>query len=360
MPWKVLPLKEVSHQHIAAWKRLQAQSIFGTSPFTSYEFCQAVDTTRGGVYVSILEENSAVEAIFPFQRRFKSFPNIAEKVGGHMSDYFEVIGAAPRTFSKEELLTAGNLSVFCIDHMPIEGNQTPTNGGEITQGIKVELGNFANYLECLQNSERQFFKRVCRMSKQLEEAIGGPLTFSWNSDNPSRELSHLIKEKRKQYKETGAQDALGPSWTIHLLDHLICEKSEDLEALVSTLYCGDKWLASHLSLRYGRTLHSWFPVFNHEFRRFGSGHILFLNIFKTATALGISTIDFGAGDIQYKRKYLGIKYNLLKIALRRTNLVGISHRAAQSFFWRLKPITRQLRISKANSDHSESDPELTK
>lgn len=334
--WSTLKIGNLTARQIDMWHQLHAQETELKSPFTTYEFCRAVNNVRGTVFVSILQDGDEIQAILPFERNYRLIPRIAQKPGGHLSDCFGIIGGMCHPLDEQKLLKAMGLSVFSFDHLPLQENGLPVWEGAVAQGLRVELPGFNNYVEHLRSTNKKFVKEVERLSSQLVQKHG-PMEFQWQSASPSLELGRLIDRKRSQYLRTGHRDALKPAWTRNLLSELLATQNKNCEEILSTLYCGDTWIASNVALRTGELLHIWFPVFNRDFRRFGPGHILFFKLLEAAAARGVRVVDFGGGVSPYKRKYSGTEYPLFKGALRRFDLLSVAHRAAQSLRWRVRP-----------------------
>jgi len=337
MRWSTLKIGELTPSQVDAWHRLHGCETALKSPFTTYEFCKAVDKVRGNVFVSILEGRNKIQAIFPFERAHRLMPGIARKPGGHLSDCFGIIGNMHYPLDERELLKASELSVFSFDHLPLENNGLPVWRGTVSNGIRVDVPSFAEYVARLQRVNKKFVKEVERHGHQLVQQFG-PMDFQWQTLNPAFELERLIDRKRSQYLKSHRPDALKEQWARALLSELLSTKDENCEAILSTLYCGDTWVASNLALRSGELLHIWFPAFNRLLRRFGPGHILFLKLFEAAEARGVHQFDFGGGVVPYKRKYAGQEYPLFKGSLRRFNVLSLAHKVAQSLSWKLRPL----------------------
>ncbi len=340
MRWSTLKIQDLTPNQIETWHKLHSQETTLRSPFTTYEFCHAVDKVRGNVFVSILENRGEIQAIFPFERSHKLIPGIARKPGGHLSDCFGIIGGARHLLNEREILKSAGLSVFSFDHLPLQENVLPVWRGTVSHGIRIELANFGDYVERLRKTNKKRVKEVERRSDQLVERYGA-MDFQWQAAEPCFELERLIDRKRSQYLKSGFDDALKPLWARLLLSELIGNRHDNCEAILSTLHCGDTWIASNLALRTEELLHIWFPVFNPLLRRFGPGHILFFNLFESAAARGIRVIDFGGGVSAYKKKYGGVEYPLFKGSLRRNNLLSVAHQVAQSLSWRIRQFRGQ-------------------
>jgi len=337
MRWSTFRLVDLTSSHIERWRELHKQETALRSPFTTYEFCRSVDRVRGQVFVSVLEHRGKSQAFFAFERSSRYFPGIARKPGGHLSDCYGIIGGSRQPLREQELLRAAGLSVFSFDHVPVQEQGMPVWRGIISHGLRVELADFDSYIQQLRNKNKKFVKDVERLGHQLVQQYG-PVDFRWQTTNQSFELERLIDRKRSQYLNSGNQDALQPAWTRRLLSELLDAQETDCQAILSTLYCGETWIASNLALVSGDLLHIWFPVYNRQVRRFGPGHILFFNILKSAADRGLRSVDFGGGVASYKKKYDGYEYPLLKGSIRRPDLLSIGHAVAQSMSWRLRPL----------------------
>jgi CelD/BcsL family acetyltransferase involved in cellulose biosynthesis len=324
---------DLSVSALGSWAELLDQKEQYPSPFLAPEFSKAMNHVSGNVFVASVGRGGGA-AFLPFQRR-TLMPFIGDKVGGRMSDICGVIGGAQTHYREEEILAAAGLSVFCFDHWLQPGCPLPKKETVETAGTRVSFDSAEAYFSNLQKLDRKFVNEVHRLEGQLSEA-NGPLRFEWQSSRPQVELDRVIAEKRRQYAQSNVEDALAGAWPRALLKTLMETRSKDFEAVMSTIHCGDQWIASHFGLRYRNVLHIWFPVYNDDFRRFGPGHILLFKIFQQANALGVTQFDFGAGVSAYKKKYRGTDYSLAKGALKKANLTALAHTVAQSTKWRIQ------------------------
>ena len=333
-----IPFDDLTASDLASWTAVLQGERF-SSPFLAPEFCKAANQVSGNVFVASL--GSRDDAVFfPFQRR-GYLPTIADKVGGHMSDWCGIVGSGKNRFGEREILAATGLSVFCFDHWPQA--ECPISSERVveTQGTKVVVENPQTYFADLRAKDRKFVNEVERLERQLTESFG-KVRFEWHSTRSEMELERLIVEKRKQYEQSKVADALSSSWSQNLLRALLATRSKDFDAVMSTIYCGDNWLASHFGLRFGNVLHVWFPVYNADFRRFGPGHMILFKIIAHGLSIGIREFDFGVGLASYKKKYGGVVYSVAKGNLKARDLTSFAHSAAQSIKWRIQ---RQVAIS---------------
>ena len=72
--------------------------------------------------------------------------------------------------------------------------------------------------------------------------------------------------------------------------------------MLSGLYAGDHLVAAHFGLRSDGVLHWWFPVYDPDLARFGPGWLLLRQLVLAGPDLGVTRIDLGRGDDEYKRR----------------------------------------------------------
>ena len=251
-----------------------------------------------------------------------------------MSDFFGVVGNLRTEFDPDKLLRAAGLSALRFDHgMPI---LCPFSfeDAETRHGTRLRTENFAQFKERLLGTNKKFVKSVLYRERRLCKELGA-IEFSWKSAAPE-ELDRMITTKRRQYARTRVADSLAEAWKRDLLHRLLAlPPAADCEAVLSTLHAGGNWIASKLSLVCTDTLHSWFSVYDPQYRRYGPGHLVWFKVIEMGCAKGINTFDFGEGESDYKAEYEGESYELWKGVLRRNTLSGLSERVLQSLEWRL-------------------------
>ncbi|HVT23746.1 MAG TPA: GNAT family N-acetyltransferase [Rhizomicrobium sp.] len=327
-------ISELVEDDIRLWSALQRDASLTRTPFLSYGFAQAVQDTRGDTFAVALEDRGKIVGYFPFQyMKHRSLLRVAEKIGGHMSDFFDIVGSANHAFTGAELLRAADLAAFRFDHLPAEFSHFSTGETVSSHGMRVTLQDFSAYAATLAKAQSKFSNAIHRGERQMNADIGDVI-FSWQCENRQAELERLINVKREQYARTGVKDALAPPWTRALFHRLLEGETRDVQVVLSTLYAGSTWISTCLCLGYAETLHIWFPVYNADFRRYSPGNVLFLKLFEHGAAAGYRQFDFGEGVAEYKRRFLSDEYKVLQGANRSPSLLGFLDRIAQSAEWR--------------------------
>ncbi len=74
--------------------------------------------------------------------------------------------------------------------------------------------------------------------------------------------------------------------------------------MLSTLHAGDQLIAVHLGMRSDGVLHTWFPAYNRAFAKYSPGMMLFVEMARAGSTLGIRRIDLGKGLERHKRSLM--------------------------------------------------------
>ena len=200
-------------------------------------------------------------------------------------------------------------------------------------GLQIQLhGGGARYWDDLRQRDKKFADDTSRRERRLEREIG-PLRFRFEDEQPA--LERLISHKREQYRRSGAHDVFSHPWRYRLAQSLARSNSPDCRGVVSTLYAGDTWVASHFGLCGYGTLHYWFPVYNRDLHAFAPGRLLLKRIIEAADEHHIEKIDRGSGDTQAKREFANARHTYYRGAWFRPGLRSTIYRLNCSLRWRL-------------------------
>jgi CelD/BcsL family acetyltransferase involved in cellulose biosynthesis len=129
----------------------------------------------------------------------------------------------------------------------------------------------------------------------------GPVRFEADIID-EKVLQRLVELKRAQYASTGARDYFTDARRGDLLLRLLHTRDPEFAGILSTLYAGRHLLAAHFGIRSGAVLHWWFPVYDPVFAYLSPGWILLRELVAAAPRLGITRIDLGRGEDEYKRR----------------------------------------------------------
>ena len=294
-------------------------------------------------------------AFFPFQ--FKSIVHkslrIGQRLAGELSDYFGIVAEKGFYIQPVDLLKLCGLKVLLFSHLDESQNGFGLVGEQPEIGHRIEFPDGGTaYWRDKRISDKKFVSDTERRERNLVRQHG-PIRFSFQSDEPGKRLDDLIAAKRQQYSRTSVGDPLQNTQTQKFLRRLSTSSDELCRGVVSTLYAGETWVASHFGLVCGRTLHYWFPVYNHALRAFGPGRLLLKHILCSTEAQELTCIDRGAGDSVSKRDFSTSQHLYQRGLWRQPGVTSFAYHGALAARWRSSAIFGAAR-KKATSE-SQSD-----
>jgi CelD/BcsL family acetyltransferase involved in cellulose biosynthesis len=299
MKINVIPARQLTPEHAAAWAGLQEADPALASPYFRPEFTQAVASVRNDVEVAVLEEDGAPAGFFPFQRgRW----GIGRAVGGPMSDFHGVIARRDLSWHAEDLVRACGLSAWSFDHLLAE--QAPFRSFHYSTAPSpfMDLSRgFETYVAERQQAGTGKIREIKHHTRKAQREMG-PIRFEIR--NEPRAFASLVDWKTAQYRETGATCVFSFPWTVHLLECVLGYQGPGFAGQLEALYIGDQLAAVDLNLRSHGTLHGWFSAYCRDFARYSPGMILLLELARAAAAQGIRRIDLGKGPMPYKFSFM--------------------------------------------------------
>jgi len=341
---RVTSADQLDAAELSAWNRLCESVPTFRSPFYSAHFARAVASVRSGVRVCVLQRDNVPVGFLPFQytSSWSKWLAAAEPVGNPLNDYFGLVADPEIRINPQELLDRSGLCYLGFTHLEESQLGIGLEGEQPQVGLRIQHtgdGTFGG-------AKKSFLEDTARRQRKLE-AKHGPLRFCFAESDWAAPLQHLIDTKRAQYKDTKVADPLAPEWTRSLLKVLAGTRESVCTGVLSTLYAGDTWVASHFGLRSGNVLHYWFPVYNAELREFAPGRLLLKRVCENAEREGVQCIDRGMGDSQAKRDMANDRHFFYRGAWFRPGTRAAAVRMFWSLKWRLAPSGKPARSAPA-------------
>ncbi|MEX2175326.1 MAG: GNAT family N-acetyltransferase [Pirellulaceae bacterium] len=298
MKIRPIPARELSADLVQRWHEILAATPQLAGPYFRPEFVSAVAAARDDVEIAVLEEAGQVAGFFPFQR---TRWNVAQPVGGTLSDYQGVVAAPSLVWQPDELLTACRLSAWEFDHqltwqtalLSCFENVAPSPYIELTAGYEA-------WLVERKQPAGVWLTGALRKLRKLERETED-LSFEWHSADCSA-FEQLLAWKSAQYLRTGLPDLFARERIVGLLDRIRLAQSPQFRGVLSVLRAGQRLLAVHFGMQAGGTLHYWFPAYDPEESRSSPGQSLLLLMARHAAEHGVTRIDLGKGSEEYKLK----------------------------------------------------------
>ncbi len=344
LPVKVSAVRarELSPDHQARWAALQAGDPRLDSPYFRPEFTAAVAAVRPATEVGILEDASSIVGFFPFERRRFG---LAAPVGGAMSDFQGLIGAADRIADATMLLRGCGLNAWDFDHQLASQAVFAPFAAVKSRSPYVDVsGGFAAYVAARQQAGSQNVPELRRKERKLTKALG-PVRFEADTADPAV-FRQTLAWKSAQYRASRLPDVFATQpWTRELLSGIQQQRAHGFAGIVSALYAGDRLIAGHVGMRSARVWHYWFPAHDPEIGAFSPGSLLLLRMIEHAPEIGMMRLDLGKGEARYKSRFMNGEVALIEGWLERDSAVTTYRRTVRRVYhWaRLTPPARALR-----------------
>ncbi len=284
-----------------AWSDLQSRAWDSgyqglANPFLAPEFATAVARQRRGVRVAVIRERGEPVAFFPFQR---GALGVGRAVGLGLSDCQGMVHRPGFRFDARELLRACGLAVWEFDHLvdgqpPFEGGAT----GSFPSPVMDVAAGYPAYLEQLRERAPKFTRTTLAKERRLGRDVG-EVSYVHDERDPAA-LRTLMAWKSAQYRRTGRSDRFARPWIVRLVEQLLHTRGDSFAGLLSVLYAGGRPIAAHFGLRSQRVLSCWFPAYDTAFSKYSPGLVLHLRMAEGAAADGMSYLDLGRGEKDYK------------------------------------------------------------
>lgn len=307
------------------------------SAFLSFPYVRAVASCVPLVRICRIIKEGQTVAFFPFQYRSAIYAaaGIGERLGGELSDYFGPVSAPGFRIDAKKLLQISGLKSLRFTNLDESQRQFGLVGEKPDVGHRIDFpkGGDAFWEERVR-IDKKFTSDTERRERKLIREYG-PLRFVFSERDPAHSLSEIISRKRAQYRRTGVIDVLSEKRARDIL-HALCETRDDqCSGVISTLYAGDTWVASHFGLQCGSILHYWFPVYNPVLKTFAPGRILLKQIISGAQTNGLTRIDRGAGDSVAKRDFATSQHLFYSGLWQRASMAALGHRVWLAAGWRV-------------------------
>jgi CelD/BcsL family acetyltransferase involved in cellulose biosynthesis len=314
----------------AAWASLQSQGWASghrelANPFLAPEFTEAVARFRSDVRVAVLREAGEPAAFFPFQR---GALGVGRAVGLGLSDCQGLVYGPGFRWDARELLRACGLAVWEFDHLaagqpPFQAGAT---GAYASPVMDVERG-YEAYLTQLRAQAAKFTRTTLAKERRLGRDVG-PLRYVHDERDPAA-LRTLMDWKSAQYRRTGRSDRFARPWIVELVRELARSHDARFAGLLSVLYAGDAPVAAHFGLRGERVLACWFPAYDPAFAKYSPGLVLHLRMARGAAEDGLSYLDLGRGDKEYKNALKTGELTVFEGRVARRHPVALGHLAGR-------------------------------
>jgi len=293
---EVLGLNHLSDRDLEEWQALRNANPRLDSPYFHPAFARAVHDAGTPVHVVVERDERGVRSLFPGHR----FGSVFRPVGWPGADFQGPIARPDAEVDALRLLGATGLRSLEFDHLLEVPGFAPWIEGRRASPYVDLTGGLDGYVARASRSGKDNMGQARRKARKAQEAHG-PITFAADSSDAGV-LDTVIALKRAQYAATGASDYFAATERVALVHRLLETRVDGFAGVLSSVHVGTKLLAAHFGIRSGEVLHWWFPVYDPELAGFAPGWILLRELAAAAPALGVTRLDLGRGDDEYKRR----------------------------------------------------------
>ena len=329
----VKQVENLTRTEVEEWDRLSVATTSARSPFMSVHFARAVAESGVDARACVLHQSDEIRAFFPYQYSSKlgRWLKAAQRIGGELSDAFGIVAQNGFQIETAALLRLAHINYIHFTHLDEAQLGHGLHGEKPRTGLRIQLDQSSNNpLKTAHSVDRKYLKDTERRQRKLCDEVG-PITFQFDVEQDRDDLlSELVNKKRAQYKTSGVDDALSSPWKRQTLRHLSNYRFATCRGILSTMFAGDKWIASHFGLMGNGIFHLWLPVYNPEFSRYSPGRLLLHHILESSGTHGLHKIDRAEGDTPTKRETANEEYKLYRgIWRNKTGASQINHRFNQ-------------------------------
>jgi CelD/BcsL family acetyltransferase involved in cellulose biosynthesis len=291
-----VPADELSPALVAQWLALTESAPDCSSPFLHPAYARHVAKVRPGVEVAVLTKDGEPAGFVPFER---TAAGIGRSVGGRLCDRSGAVMRPDVSWEPVEVARGAGLRMIRLANVLLEETalRPYLSGRAVAPYIDLTDGYDA-YRQASIHSGSGTMKRVDRRSRKLEGMLG-PLRFVWH-DTSDQVLDRLLEWKSAQRRATRSPNVFDLPWARRLLAILRLPLTDGFGGVLSALYAGDTLCAAHFGLRTGKVLHYWLAAYDEQMARCSPGLLLLMRMASDAAHRGISRLDLGPGDEEYK------------------------------------------------------------
>jgi CelD/BcsL family acetyltransferase involved in cellulose biosynthesis len=330
--------RALTPHEIGLWTELMENAPQSGSPFLAYTYAATAAKTLQGVRVCRVRADGRTVGFFPFQFRtpLHRLFGIAQPVSDHLTDDSGLVAAPGLALTPRRLMQSAGLNAQLFTQLSENQRRFGLEGERSERGFRIRMPRQAGTAwERLRQGSKKLVLDTERRERKLAEAHG-TLRFVFDHADPVPSLRELIAAKRAQYRRTRHRDALAAAPSRHFLELLSVSRDPQCRGVLSTLYAGGTWVASHFGLMHGGTLHYSFPAYNSALNAYSSGRQLLAAIIRSAGENGVACIDRGAGDSPAKQAFAPKGHAFQRGFWYRPHVSSVFYRAGLALAWRTR------------------------
>lgn len=285
--------KEIGADEARLWRAHQAAASHLASPYLSPIWAQIVGAARKDALVCVIEGGRGFLGV----QRSSAFA--AMGLGAPIADYQGLVGEAGLRVESADLcraLKVGRIDLACV---PQEQNAFDHAAGAEGSWIADVSGGVEAYRAHVKKQRGKVVRQTDNRMRKLGEEHGA-LEFNVNPGARTH-FDALLNWKLAQLKRAGQPAIWATPWVRDVVEATYASRDASLSGVFCSLTAGGKLAAASYALRSERVLHVWMLGHDEAYDAYSPGVIMARWLIEWAAGQGLSEVDFGIGDYQFKR-----------------------------------------------------------
>lgn len=302
---------DLTDDHVAQWRLLQAENPSCAGPHFSVEFVKAVAEVRDHIEVAMMSRGGEPFGFVPF-RRTKG--DIGRPIADNFSDFQGCIVSPNVCWDADEIVRRCRLNAFHFSNVPATCAALEPFVWQSKQASYIDLSEgFEAYRVSRRKAGSDELHEALRKVRKIQRDVA-PLHFEPRSTDPAV-FRTLIAWKRAQLKARNLGDSFAGPWVLPLLERIVNSQTDDFTGMMSVLRVGDEILAINLGMRSRNVLHGWVTTYNRDFAKYSPGMMMVVQLAQYAERQGVRRIEMGGGGEAFKMSLASGTYDLVSGAI---------------------------------------------
>lgn len=285
--------KELGPAEAALWRAHQDANALLASPYLTPAWARLVGQARADARVCVIDGGRGFLGV---QRRSRF---AAMGLGAPLADYQGIVGDPGLLVEPAAL--CGALGVGRIDLAFVPQDAAPFaagKGGEEGSWIADVSGGAPAYRAHLKKHRNKIVRQTDNRQRKLGEDHG-EIVLAISAERA--DFDTLLAWKAAQLRAAGQPDIWNTPWVRQVADATFAARDPSFAGVFATLKAGGALIAAAYALRSERVLHCWLLGHDKAYDAYSPGMIIARWLIEWAAGEGLSEVDFGVGDYQFKR-----------------------------------------------------------
>jgi len=289
-----------------AWAAFTATNPALASPYFRLGFAECCETARDDTRVIVIRKGGAIYGFLPLQIGRVGY---ARPLAGPLGDVHGVITEGDTEIDIPSWLNAAGVPLFEFHSaLAIQSCWRPGEAWRDGSWV-IDLSDGYEAFEADRSAAEPKAFRNIRSRRRRLEADYAEFEFRMDDRRPDV-LEQLLTWKSAQYRRTQVFDVFSVRWARDLITEIARRDEAGFRGIVSSLTIDGELAAVHAGMASEIRCHYWFPAYDPAFNKVSPGLLLLLETARNAADKGLTSVELGPGDYDFKRNLGGYQIPL--------------------------------------------------